>query len=139
MLKKVLNYLWVIVIVISLPACQDTNTSVDDYEKIIEDSEFYSREDIEAAMDVVIETFKKDYTGCTLKVIAFDEDETFLSGDEYADSYNADECIIITTTFETNDDVSDLGLNKNTTYDDYEWVLVRSNKGKWKIKDRGYD
>lgn len=121
MLKKLIIF---VIVVLTITGCDNNEEK-----RQIEDSEFYNHKDIEEAIDVVQNNFKKECQGCTLKEISFDEDATFFEGEEWAEEYDADEAIIITTNFDKD----------STTYDDYEWILVRSNKGKWQLKKWGYD
>ena len=100
-------------------------------------SEIYSQEDIDNAAVVVKKYFKDNFKGCTLIDIVYpgDDEEKFKA---LADEYDADEGIILVSRFETGESGGDGSLNKNSTYDGWQWMLVRSDGGKWRHVDHGY-
>lgn len=57
---------------------------------------------------------------------------------EFTARYNADEVIVLLSTFDVDESGGDGSLNPNSTYTDWNWILVRKNDGKWKHVDHGY-
>lgn len=57
---------------------------------------------------------------------------------EFTARYNADEVIVLLSTFDVDESGGDGSLNPNSTYTDWNWILVRKNGGKWKHVDHGY-
>ena len=55
-----------------------------------------------------------------------------------ADEYDADQGVILVSSFDTGESGVDASLNKNSTYDGWQWMLVRSDGGKWRHVDHGY-
>lgn len=81
--------------------------------------------------------FSKDWKGCTLKEIYYAGDDKALFT-SYAKQYQGEEAIVLKTNFHTNYFAWKIGLNSNCDYEDYQWVLIRNNNGKWKHVDGGY-
>lgn len=134
-MKKLLGLALALLLVLGLAACGN----VESVTKIIGDSQYYSKAEINAAMKVVVFEFKKDFGGCTLLELCYDENKTAAAQAEYAADHGKDEVIIILSSFETDENGGDEGcLNPNDTYENYQWVLARNRGGAWKLKDRGY-
>lgn len=98
----------------------------------------YSQKEINSAIDVIKKEFEKDWKGCTLKEIHYAGDKISEEHQEFAERYNADEVIVLVSTFDVDESGGDGSLNPNSTYTDWNWILVRKNDGKWKHVDHGY-
>ena len=46
--------------------------------------------------------------------------------------------IVLYSSFDTDASGDDGSLEPNTTYDDFQWILVRDNGGTWEVKTYGY-
>jgi len=57
---------------------------------------------------------------------------------EWAEECEADEAIVLYSSFDTDASGGDGSLEPNTTYDDFQWILVRDNGGTWEVKTYGY-
>ena len=105
-------------------------------------SELYSEKDIHDAIRVIIREFDQNWTGCTLLSISYAGDEKTLSESEYylneRGLYDADEMIVLVSAFDVDSSGGDGSLNPNSTYDGWNWLLVRNNGGRWKHVDHGY-
>ena len=106
------------------PATDDTDSDVSIVEW--EHSDIYTDADIQAAMDTVMTYFETEFQGCTLTQLRY-------PGDASADLFTewAQE-------FDTDTSGGDGSLEPNTTYDDFQWILVRDNGGTWEVKTYGY-
>lgn len=102
------------------------------------ESELYSQDDINAAVDIIKKEFKSDWKGCSLTEIRYAGDEITKEYQEWSDRNNADEVIVLLSLFDVDSSGGDGSLNPNSTYDDWKWILVRSNGGRLKHVDRGY-
>ena len=106
------------------------------------ESEIYSEKDINAAVRVVIHEFDRSWTGCTLTSISYAGDEITKSESEYyldtLGLYDADELIILISSFDVDKTGGDGSLNPNSTYEGWKWILIRNNGGAWKHVDHGY-
>ena len=102
------------------------------------DSEMYSEEDIFSAIETIKKEFKSSWKGCTLTEIHYAGDDTSKDHQDWADRNNADEVIVLLSSFDVDSSGGDGSLNPDSTYDDWMWILVRTNGGKWKYVDHGY-
>ena len=118
------------------PAADDTDSNV----PIVkwEHSEIYTDADIQAAMDVVTAYFEAEFQDCTLTQLRYPGDASADLFTEWAQEYEADEAIVLYSSFDTDASGGDGSLDPNTTYDDFQWILVRDNGGTWEVKTYGY-
>ncbi len=101
-------------------------------------SKIYTSDDIKSAIETIKKEFDKDWKGCTLKEIYYAGDETSKAYQDWADRSDADEVIVLLSTFDVDSRGGDGSLNPNSTYDNWNWILVRTNGGKWQHVDHGY-
>lgn len=101
-------------------------------------SEIYSDDDIDKAFQTVKDYFKKEFDGCTLTKLYYPGDDHADEFKEWAKQYDADEAIVISSSFDVDESGGDGSLNPNSTYDNWKWILVRSKGGNWKHVDHGY-
>ena len=107
--------------------------------KIIEkESEKYSSEEINSAIEIIIKEFKENWKGCKLNKICYAGDESLDAYQDWADRNNANEVIVLLSSFDVDSSGGDGSLEANSTYDDWNWILVRNKGGKWKYVDHGY-
>ena len=99
-------------------------------------SEVYTQSDIEDAMDIVIRHFRREFEGCTLVHLYYEEDT--IRNKSWALQYGASEGIVILSSFETGPDAAGMGLNDNASYNRWQWVLTRSSGGNWVLQSWGY-
>lgn len=134
-MKKMLPVLLLGVLVLSLTGCGRISGNV-----LItnEASDIYQVEEIEAAMDVAQRYFRLNFNGCTLTEIGYIGDEKRMSMEEWAEQYDADQAIVLTSTFETDRRGGDGSLNTNETYRNFKWILIRDLGGEWSHADHGY-
>ena len=102
------------------------------------DSELYTMQETSEAADTIYAYFNDNFEGCTLESVAYEYDDPDLFA-EYAEQYEADEAIVLSSTFTTDENGGDGSLNPNDTYTDYQWILVRDNGGSWRHADHGYE
>ena len=133
--KKIITFLVSMVMIISLGACGGNvkNINVIDVE-----SEIYTSDDINSAVETIAKEFDKRWKGCTLKEIYYAGDETSKNFQDWADRNNADEVIVLLSSFDVDSSGGNGSLNPNSTYDGWNWILVRNTGGQWKHVDHGY-
>ena len=98
------------------------------------DSKLYSEEEICEAIDVIREEFVRDWDGCVLKEICY-------AGDKISRTETEDrgvETIVLISSFDTLDVPDESGLNANSSYTNWKWILVRTPLGGWRHIDHGY-
>ncbi len=125
-MKKITIFLVCAVLIFSLSACGGNvkNVNVVDVK-----SEIYTSDDIESAIDTIKKEFDKDWNGCTLNEIHYAGDETSKDYQDWADRNDADEVIVLLSSFDVDGSGGDGSLNPNSTYDNWMWILVRTNGG----------
>jgi hypothetical protein len=133
--KKITIFLVCVVMIFSLSACGGNIKNV----KVVDvESEIYTSDDIKSAIETIEKEFDKDWKGCTLKEIYYAGDETSKNYQDWADRNNADEVIVLLSSFDVDSSGGDGSLNPNSTYDGWNWILVRNKGGQWKHVDHGY-
>ena len=134
-MRKFIAILMMVLCVIGLSACSGNvkNVKITDYS-----SEIYSNSEIQEAIDVTIDYFKKKFSGCTLTEITYYGDDKLADFQEFVERNNATEVIVLVSTFDVDESGGDGSLNPNDTYKNWKWILVRSEGGKWKHVDHGY-
>ncbi len=121
-------------------AAMKRSARVENAEIGIDASETYSEREIEAAMRVVKRRFKWNYRSTLLKLTYNDKKNT-AAAEEWAARYGAEEAIVLYADFVTDDDdrMYGTGLEPGYTYRGWEWVLVRSHGGRWRLKTWGQE
>ena len=105
------------------------------------ESSLYTQEDISAAISTAVAYFNKEFKGCTLTEIGYAGDEMTKMHIGYAgwqERYDADEMIVLLSSFDVDSSGGDGSLNPNSTYTGWNWILVRNSGGPWRHVDHGY-
>ena len=134
-MKKLRVLVLALTCVIGLVACGGNvkNVKITDYS-----SEIYSDAEIGNAIDVAIDYFEKNFEGCTLTEITYLGDDKLDGWQEFAEQNNADDVIVLDSSFDVDASGGDGSLNPNSSYTNWKWILIRTNGGKWKHVDHGY-
>ena len=134
-MKKLIALVLALICVMGLVACGGNvkNVKITDYS-----SEIYSDAEIENAINVAINYFEKNFEGCTLTEITYLGDDELDNWQEFAERNNADDVMVLVSSFNVGASGGDGSLNPNDTYTNWKWVLVRTNDGKWEHVDHGY-
>lgn len=122
-----------VLLVFGLCACGASKVNTHDVA-----SEIYTKKDIESAIDTIKAEFTKNWSGCTLTEIYYAGDEYSKEYQDWADRNQADEVIVLLSSFDVDSSGGDGSLNPNSTYDNWNWILVRTNGGEWRHVDHGY-
>ena len=107
-------------------------------ERILGESALYVQSEIEDAMDVAMAHFKAEFEGCTLLEMEYDENHSLRLSEDWAETYGAEEAIVLLSSFYVPEKGADGGLTPGQTYGNFQWVLVRSDGGAWELKTWGY-
>ncbi len=110
----------------------------------IGDSIKFTKEEIGEAIELVKNDF--DFSASTLTKIWYKEEESDKFSKLYLDygrgSVNGAESenvIVLLSNFDVDDSGEDSSLNPNSTYENFQWILIRSDDSSdWEIDDRGY-
>ncbi len=101
-------------------------------------SEIYTDDEIESAFQTVKDYFSKVFDGCTLTKLCYPGDTFSGAFDEWAKRYDADEAIVLYSDFDVDSSGGDGSLAPNSTYEDWQWILVRDSDGQWRHATHGY-
>ena len=102
------------------------------------ESDLYTTNEIEDAIDTAMDYFKKEFDGCTLTEIAYAGDDRSNDYAEWAQRIGGDEVIVLVSSFDVDASGGDGSLNPNSTYTKWMWILARKEGGKWQHVDHGY-
>ena len=102
------------------------------------ESEIYSTEEINNAIDVILEEFEENYNGCSLLEIEYIGDENNDVYRDWAIRNNKSEVIVFISNFKVDSNGGNGVLNPNSEYDGYSWILVRNENENWIYVDGGY-
>ena len=124
-------------LVLNLSLCTDAG-NVKNVKTHEVDSELYSQKDIEAAIETIKKEFRMKWGGCTLTEIYYAGDDTSKEFQDWADRHDADEVIVLLSSFDVDSSGGDGSLNPNSTYHGWMWILARPYGGSWQHVDHGY-
>jgi uncharacterized membrane protein len=143
-LKKRITIIVVLILIAAIAASliflahRNKCGDVSNVKRTVTASKIYSEQDINDAMDIVAKFFQSDFEGCTLTDLWYEERISVPASDGWAKQYNADESIVLLSNFDVNSSGGDGSLNPNTTYPNWQWILVRSKGSEWELKTWGY-
>ena len=107
-------------------------------QRIIGDSNIYTQREIEDMMDVVEQTFRREFKGCTMTKLEYDEEYSLKQRDEWAQQYQAEEAAVLRSSFDVDGRGGDGSLNPNSSYTKWLWILTRTGSGDWILQTWGY-
>lgn len=127
-----------LVFMLSLTSCGGSGGNVENVQIADYTSQIYTDSDIRSAIDATIDYFKKEFKGCTLTQIAYPGDDQIPDWQDYLTRYDADDVIVFVSSFDVDASGGDGSLNSNSTYENWNWILVRNDGENWKHVDHGY-
>ena len=134
--------LWILLILIALAGMFSQRLlgggDVSQVQRVIGESSLYSKADIEQMMDTVERTFRREFKGCTLLELKYDEAFSQKQSGDWAEQCRTDEAVVLTSSFQVDGSGGDGSLNPNSTYSKWMWVLTRNEGGDWKMQTWGY-
>jgi len=107
-------------------------------ERTVSVSKIFTESEIEKAMNIVTSHFETHFDGCKLTELYYDEEHSAVEAAHWAKQYEAEEAIVLLSTFEVGERGGDGSLNPNSTYEGWGWVLIRNKGESWKLKTWGY-
>ena len=114
----------------------DTSQMKIDYKS----SEIYSKEDMDAAIKVILDEFSS-WDGCVLHSIEYTDDQTCTEGIDYLNELGTDEtfekCIVFTSSFHS--PIEGGGAwEEDVEYEGWQWYLGKTAGGDWELLTWGY-
>lgn len=101
-------------------------------------SELFTDDEIEAAMDVVLAYFQKEFEGCTLTELQYDEAAVRDEMVAWAIEYGENQAIVLISSFDVDHTGGNGSLNPGETYRNWKWILTRSGGEGWELRTWGY-
>ena len=135
-MKRVLACILLCLMLLMLTACGGGDVGVISMGDM--SSEVYTPSEINSGIGTVLDYFRKEFKGCSLKELAYIGDEKNNDYLDFATRNGADEVLVFTSTFDVDESGGDGSLNPNDTYRNWKWILVRTEDGKWEHVDHGY-
>lgn len=116
----------------------------DNKEKAKENVSKFSKEEIAEAIKAVEDNF--NFPASTLTKVWYDEEKAETMRKSYLENgrgsvngVKAENVIVLLSNFEVDDSGDNPVLNPDSTYENYQWILIRDSKeSDWKIDDWGY-
>ncbi|MBD5451296.1 MAG: hypothetical protein HDR25_01515 [Lachnospiraceae bacterium] len=91
--------------------------------------------EIQSAIDIVIDYIDVNFEGNTLTDIFYEEELCMKEKDEWAYQYEEEDAIILTSTFDVDENGGDGSFNPNSTYSKWMWILTRSDSDEeWTLR-----
>lgn len=88
-------------------------------------SELFTEEEINAAMDCVIEQFEKNFDSCTMTKLWYDEEHA----KGWTEQYEEGTVIVLLSSFDVDASGEKNGFSANSTVTGWSWILVRQGDG----------
>jgi hypothetical protein len=126
--------IFALLLVLILSGC---GGKVDDAKLTIGTSYLYSEKEIQSAMRVVMNQFERGFESCKLLTLTYDEESSVREADDWAEQYEADEAIVLESSFYVIGSKNPT-LNPNSTYRGWQWILTRNGNGRWELQTCGY-
>lgn len=145
-MKKSISVILVLILLFVFDACSMIEPgNTDNCTVTIGKSDSFTEKEIKSAVDTIKTKFKKEYGGCTLVSITFDEAESEMGAERYIRSgggqekgVKAEDVIYLVSDFETGEKIEATGFEPNAEYNGWTWTVVRGSIGKWCVVDCGY-
>lgn len=132
-MKKILLLLLIFVLLLSLTSCGTLNfVDIEEFS-----SEIYTARDIADAMEVVLEEFQGKTDRILLK-LSYAGDAELADYKDWADRNGADDVIVFLTDYYVSFFSDTPTQNTASEYENWKFILVRTNGGDWEIVDQGY-
>ncbi len=132
-MKRILSLLLIFVLLLSLTSCGTLNFVVIEAAS----SEIYTDRDIADAMEVVLEEFQGKKDRILLK-LSYAGDAELADYGDWADRNGADDVIVFLTDYYVSFFSDTPTQNTASEYENWKFILVRTNGGEWEIVDQGY-
>lgn len=132
-MKRSFSLSLIFVLLLSLTSCGTLNfVEIEEFS-----SDVYTADDITSAMEVVLEYFKDQKDRILLK-LSYAGDAELADYRDWADRNGADEVIVFLTDYYVSRFSDTPTQNTASKYENWLFILVRSDGGEWEIVDQGY-
>ncbi|MDE6149688.1 MAG: hypothetical protein K2F81_06300 [Ruminococcus sp.] len=136
--KKTIGIIIIVILVLGFVIVRNNLGNVSDVEIGNCSSKIFTEKEIKSAMKAVKKDFGRNFEGCNLNKLWYDEEINLLQESEGKEKYNKLE-ISITAEFYIRPGCGDGSMKDDQTYSGYNWILTRESEDhKWIVKDHGY-
>lgn len=133
-MKKYRIFAFVLALALLLTACGGGDVS--EVGRQIGTCERFSERQVDAAMDEVEAFFRREYGGCKLLRLEYNEEKTLEEAYACSENYGAD-AIVLISDFYVDDSGRSVTLEPDSTYRNYKWILTQTFLG-WELQTWGY-
>ena len=131
-MKKLMIGMMLTISVLCLAACGGSSIKVGSFSSLIFDSDEYD----DAVQEVF--TYFDSFEGCTMTEIGYAGDDA-VRAEAKARGLAPEQVMVLTSTFTTDSEDHQNGLEPDHTYEDYKWILTRNTSAEpWNHEDHGY-
>ena len=131
-MRKLIIGMMLTIAVLCLAACGGSSVKVGPFSSLIFDSGEYD----DAVQEVF--TYFNSFEGCTMTEIGYAGDDAVRAEAE-ARGLAPEQVMVLTSTFTTDSEDHQNGLEPDHTYEDYKWILTRNTSAEpWNHEDHGY-
>ena len=131
-MKKLIIGMMLTIAVLCLAACGGSSIKVGSFSSLIFDSDEYD----DAVQEVF--TYFDSFEGCTMTEIGYAGDDA-VRAEAKARGLAPEQVMVLTSTFTTDSEDHQNGLEPDHTYEDYKWILTRNTSAEpWNHEDHGY-
>ena len=132
-MKKLISIILLCTLTLSLSSCGTLNfVDIEEFS-----SEIYTGRDIADAMEVVLDEFQGKKDRILLK-LSYAGDGAIADYADWAVRNNADEVIVFLTDYYVSFFSDTPTQNAGSEYENWGFILVRTQGGEWEIVDQGY-
>ena len=133
-MKRLCDFLTVLLVILLLTGCGGGDVS--EVGRRIGKCEYFTESQVNAAMDEVEAFFRREYDGCKLLRLEYDEEKNLKEAFAWSESYG-EEAIVLISDFTVDDSGRTVTLEPDSTYRNYKWILTKTMFG-WELRTWGY-
>lgn len=134
-MKKLLIFIIILLLIFNFPLIS-FGARTDNVSLLAVKSSLFSHSDMIDAQNSVLTFFNK-FDGCTLKKLEYmgdSENQEFLTREKF----KKDNIIVFKSVFDVDGSITNTGLNPNSTYTSWKFVVSRDSLDKWKVIAYGF-
>ena len=144
-MKKLLTLVFCVIICFTFSSCAVNFGKTANAVVSIGKSSKFSKAELQSAVDCIKSKFK-DFHGCTLTKLWYNEKQSTKMTQDYTtigkgsvSKVKKENVIVLYSNFSVASTGGENGLNPNSKYTNWNWILIRDNKkGSWRAEDWGY-
>lgn len=135
-MKRVLACVLLCLTLFALTACGGGDVGEVGIKEVV--STLYTSAEIESGVNAVLDFFKENFAGCTLRELEYIGDDNLEPYQEYAQLVGADSVMTFVGVFDVDGSEASPSLEPNSTYKNYTFTVACAASGKWEVVSNGY-